>query len=416
MDGKLIPGRTYYALLALVAVAGLGAVYGVLMVLGPMHWLIRYDLRLYQIESAWTATDSVLYRDLPSEYPPAANLLFAACHIMTGSDLNRFVLVWMSAAWLVYVGAGHLIATRIGLKALGLWLVPSAVYFSCVRFDIYPAAASLLALLAFRENRVLRGAFWFGLAIALKGYALFALPALLVYVLRNRGWRTALIATVLCLGPMMLGNLAVLSYGGWEGMLSPYRFHARRVNFGESTYDALYYLLAFCFDGPPVLGGTGPVLVQLACALGAAALRPKSFAELVHACLLGMLGFMSFSVFYSPQYILWLLPVAAFSEDRTVRRLAIAGAWLTFLYYPIFHVAGSDAVTLATAAEHGGALKLVLFRACVVGVTLVRFALMLAALRLWMPAKESWQNHGWLALVGRGTMGRKRRVNPTTCP
>ena len=64
-------------------------------------------------------------------------------------------------------------------------------------------------------------------------------------------------------------------------------------------------------------------------------MRPRSFEDLVNACLFAVLGFMSFSVFYSPQYVLWVLPLVCFSASRVMLISAILLSWLTYIYFPI---------------------------------------------------------------------------------
>ncbi len=389
MLGRLQPSRAYYTGLASLAVAGILVAYVFLHFVPKTHWFDTHDVALFYSESRWAAGDGVLYRDVPSEYPLLANLLFAACRVANDhcmplpGDVRSYALLWIGFSWLVFLAMGHAIATRIDPDALWVWLTPGAVCFALLRFDVYPAATTLLALFAFREGRHLRGALWIGLTVALKGYALFALPAVLIYILRNRGWRTALGALALCVGPFVLCNLAVWGFAGFDAMLAPFRFHARRVNTGETSYDAFFYLTALLFDGHPVLSGPLPLVAQLVCAFGAAALRPKTFGELVNALLVSLLGFMSFALFYSPQFLLWILPVACFAADRPTRRLAVAFGWVTFLYYPVFVTSNAIGLTLAAAAAREGAIRLVFFRVSIVLITAIRFAMMGRALAVW---------------------------------
>jgi hypothetical protein len=387
--GATVPfTRGYFLLVLLVAGAGIGILAFGFHAFPTSHWIDSHDIRIYYQQSRWVAGQGTLYRDIASEYPPAANVLFAAVRLLSdhlGGGVTAYIYVWSWAGWLVYLGMGHLIATRVSKAGLWIWLAPAPLLFAATRFDVYPAAATLLALLALRDGRLLAGALWLGISIALKGYALFLLPAFLIFVLLNRTWRTAFVAAALSLGPCLLANLVVFAYAGWDGMLSPYRFHAHRANFGESTYDAFYYLFPFLFSEHPTVSGWVPGLLQIVCSLAAMALRPRSFDELVNAFLVALLGFMSFSVFYSPQYCLWLVPFACFSQSRSVWLQSVLFGWVTYLYFPVFHVNGAHKITLATAASAGfTTLRLLIFRACIIAVTLLRFGIMASPLRsLW---------------------------------
>ena len=172
----------------------------------------------------------------------------------------------------------------------------------------------------------------------MKGYALFAVPAVVIFTWRNRGVRPALIVGTLCVAPLAVANLSVAALVGVDAMLSPYRFHAFRLSDGESSYDALYYLTAFLFEQQPRLGGPFAACLQLSCALLAAAMRPRSFDDLLNALLVALLGFMSFSLFYSPQFILWVLPIVCLTRDRLLYRLAAVFGWVSYFHFPAFHV------------------------------------------------------------------------------
>jgi hypothetical protein len=426
MVGTYRPTRGYAVLLALVACSGLAATYVGLTQVRRTHWFDWSDIRVYHKESGWVAGQGTLYQDVPSEYPLAANLLFAACRVVSdfwrplAAEDTSYALVWIWLAWLVYLAVAHDILTRLGWLALALWLAPGALFFAVFRYDIYPTATTWLALVALRDGRYARGALWVGVTIALKGYALFALPALLVFVMLNRGWGAALKAAVLAVAPFLVANLVVLSFAGFDGMLSPYQFHARRANYGECSLDALYYVMPFLFSGPPRVTGALPGLLQLACAFLAAGMRPRTFDDLVRALLVAVLGFMSFSVFYSPQYCLWILPLACFSRQRSIQRLALAYGWLTFLYFPVYHVIAAQKLTMASAAAAGIGVRLVMFRACVVAVTLLRIVMMACALRrpVARPA-VSWFAGSipmprLLRPVLGDRMGRESEVNKTT--
>src|SRR5262249_38488834 len=140
----------------------------------------------------------------------------------------------------------------------------------------------------------------------------------------------------LALAPFAAGNLAVVAFAGWEGLLAPYRFHAARGLNGESTYDALAYVMRTPFVQDLITGRPWIARgLQIGAALGAVGLRPRNFQSLVDAFLVALLGFITFSEFHSPQFLLWVLPIASFSRAPAMVTSAIALSWLTFLYFPV---------------------------------------------------------------------------------
>jgi hypothetical protein len=258
------------------------------------------------------------YRDAASFYPFAANLLFTAVRLISSlfsPSVNAFIITWMAIAAVIYVCIVETVITRAPKLAVLMWLAPAPIYFALVRYDIYPAAATLIALLAIRRDSYLVGAAWLGLAIALKGYALFMMPAYCAYVAQRRDLIEAVKVGAVSVPPILIATLATIAFAGWDGMIEPFKFHAGKIANDEATNDAVNYLF-----GAIVIQPTPRLLViahglQICCALFGAVFAPRRFDDLVHACLFAVVGFIAFSTFHSPQYVLWVLPIACLSSS-----------------------------------------------------------------------------------------------------
>jgi hypothetical protein len=205
--------------------------------------------------------------------------------------------------------------------------------------------------------------------VALKGYALFLLPAYCVFITYRRGLFASIKVGALAVAPMVLCLLATFAFAGWEGLAFPFKFHAQRLLNGESTYDAINYLLGTEIPSTPGIRSIGEVL-QIGCAFAAAAMRPRNFDELVNAFLFVILGFISFSVFHSPQYVLWILPIACFSDSRAFLVLSIAFGWLTYFYFPI-------CFDLQDSYPR-------IFESSIIAIAALRFVMM------FLPVRDSW--------------------------
>jgi len=329
-----------------------------------------HDIHVYFLSSGWVAGQGTLYREVPSEYPLLANLLFAAVRLVSGlvplgSDYDRFAWTWMLAGLALYLWTLHRLATRYPRPALLLWLTPSALHFSLYRFDVFAVVPALLAVEALAGGRLRRAALLLGLVTALKGYALFLLPAFLYHAWARRGAREAALAGAVYLAPFALGNLVTLAFSGTDGLLYAYRFHATRTFNGESTWDAAAYAL-----GPAVRDAVGrvhglPFALQALGALLALAFRPRTHEALMRAFLFATAVFTSASVFYSPQFVLWLVPFVAEWTTPLASWLVVAFSWVTFVYFPVAYF---------RRAHHPG-----LFRAAVVLTAAVRTAVAVAA-------------------------------------
>jgi uncharacterized membrane protein len=329
------------------------------------------DIRDYFDYAGGVLGGGAAYRAAASAYPFLANILFAAVRLISSlvnPSVNAFVVAWIGIAVLLYVCVLETIIVRASKLAVLMWLAPAPIYFALMRYEIYPAAATLFALLAIRRDSYLVGAAWLGLAIALKGYALFLLPAYCVYVAQRRRFAEAVKVGAVAVAPMLVMTLATIAFAGWDGMIAPFKFHTERPLNNETTYDAINYLF-----GATVIHSTPTLALiahgfQIGCAVIGAAFAPRRFDDLVHACLFAVVGFIAFSMFHSPQYVLWVLPIACLSSSRAILILALIFSWVSYLH---LHLLSILLFSLLDAQQ--------LYRLDVITVSLLHFLLMAVA-------------------------------------
>lgn len=348
------------------------------------------DPGVYFRSSSWVVGQGSLYVNVPSEYPLFANLFFAFVRLVSGALNSQpsaqlsFEVTWVTCGWWMWLGVLLLLWRNAPHRAIWLWLNPAALYFSLYRFDVYLVATTLLALLAARDGRTRTAALWLGVTVALKGFAILAVPAFAVWVWRNKGRREAVIATVLAVGPMAASLALVLAISGMTAMLSPFRFQAIRTPDGDtSTWDVLmpFGLGTKIARHVPLL----PFALEAGSALVAALMRPKNFQEFLRSYLVAVGGFLTFSAFYSAQFVLWLVAPVALSDSLALLAATVAIAWVTPLFYPVFW-----------NVPHGG----LEFRIPVFVITVLRtgiFALVLIPRRFVA---------GWAQVIRTGRSGR----------
>ena len=295
------------------------------------------DLLRYFESSAWVVGHGVLYKDIFSEYPLLANLLFAGVRWINhlfGDSFIGFSVLWIAFAALctgtMCTMAFRFIAANFPTINLWVttfaWLTPGILHFALLRYDIYPALATLCMMIFLYRKSYLIAAFWISIAIALKGYPVFLLPAILVYVHGQTGYRSAWQFLLIALATPLMSLLLVITFSGIDGLLSPFLFHGGRDFNPDSTYTVLCYL----FNSPLHSADLSPLpmILQGLCVLVSVILRPKNFNELVLALTLTIVGVINFSVFYSPQFAIWLLPIAGLSFNRCIQYLLLAyGLW-----------------------------------------------------------------------------------------
>jgi hypothetical protein len=359
------------AIVAVALVVALLAIGGHLGTFDIRYFFDPYDISVYFRSSRWIVEGGILYRDVFSEYPPLANAIFAAIRGVTESTFSGslgFQYVWVLTAGATYTLATVRVAAFAPVLTSAIWLAPASIYFALFRYDVYPAVAMLFGLLAIRDEHYMAGAIWLGVAVALKGYALFMLPALCVFVLHRRGLVAAVCVAIIAIAPMITSCAVSYGFAGWEGVTAPFRFHLGREFNWASSYDALNYVLGTRLQATQIL--FVPLGLQTLASLAAAGKRPRSFDDLVNAMTFAILGYMTFSVFYSPQFVLWVLPIVSFTKSRMMAVLTLVLAWVTYAYFPLAwdltHIVGVSWVPLS---------------ALVVTITALRVSMMIVAVR-----------------------------------
>ena len=198
--------------------------------------------------------------------------------------------------------------------ALGFAAAPVLVLTGLVNWDVLAIACLAGAMWAWSNGRPLLSGVLVGLGTAAKLYPLFLLGALLVVALRRRQL-AAFGQAVLGAGAAWLAVNAPAMLYGWEGWRGFWSFNSERTsdlgslwlvatNAGASFSAETINRVSLGFFALVCLG----VLV-----LG---LRVKHVPRIAQLAFLVLLGFLLVNKVYSPQYVLWLLPLAVLARPR----------------------------------------------------------------------------------------------------
>ncbi len=183
-----------------------------------------------------------------------------------------------------------------------------------INWDLLAVAMVAGALWAWARGRPVLSGVLIGLGAATKLYPMFILGALLVVCLRTRRMRSFLLATVAAALAWFLTNLPVLLYGydEWKVFWS---FNSDRGADLGSLW--LVWQQAGHTVTPDLINTVSWVFFVGVClavfALGMLARRTPRIAQLAF---LIVAGFLLVNKVYSPQYVLWLLPLAVLARPR----------------------------------------------------------------------------------------------------
>jgi uncharacterized membrane protein len=287
-----------------------------------------------------------------SHYNAAFKTLMALCGVAT---------ILLAALVLVEIGASR----RRLYWAVGLLAVAPAALgpISLNTYDAWPALLTVLALWLLLRDRHLQAFGTLGLAVTAKVYPLALVPLAGIYVWRRAGPRR----TAVGLGVLVvIAALVVIPFAAYDahGVSSSFRSQAERglqvESLGASVLlgaDRLGLYHANVVETTSVAGrnlsGSLPdalstaslVLEALAVAL-VWVLYARARDERVRlplAFAAAVAGLLAFTKVFSPQYLVWLLPLVVIAGSGaaialTAASLLIAQVWF-FHYHALFRIA-----------------------------------------------------------------------------
>ena len=191
---------------------------------------------------------------------------------------------------------------------------PALALTGLVNWDLLAVAAVAGALWAWSRDRPVLAGVMIGLGTAVKLYPLFLLGALLVVCVRRRRMPAFTLAAGSALVSWLLVNLPAMltSFEAWK-VFWTYNNH-RGADLGSPW---LVWQQAGHTVSPGVVNLGSLVFFAAACAgvlvLG---LRARRTPRIPQLALLVVTGFLLVNKVYSPQYVLWLLPLVALARPR----------------------------------------------------------------------------------------------------
>ncbi|UKD53209.1 glycosyltransferase 87 family protein [Amycolatopsis sp. FU40] len=231
---------------------------------------------------------------------------------------------WLALAWLVTVWATGRTTKRRPWDAVLVAISPLVLVHTFTNFDALATAATAAGILAWSRKRPEVAGVLFGLGVATKLYPLLLLGVLFLLCLRAgklRAWSRTAAFTVLAWLVVNVPFIVAAPRGWWEF----FRLNTLRPMDPDSLYNVVSYATGWAgFDGVLQKGQTPTVLnivvavLFLACCAGIAyvaltAPRRPRFGQLAF---LVVAAFLLTNKVWSPQYSLWLVPLAVLAIPR----------------------------------------------------------------------------------------------------
>jgi uncharacterized membrane protein len=328
------------------------------------------DVHVYQGYAERLLHGALPYRDVFVEYPPGAFAVFMPPTVFGAAHYNaafKSLMALCGVATLVLLAlvlAELRASTTRTRVAVGLFaLSPIALGpISLNTYDAWPALLTMLTLWLFLRGRLLWAFAVLGLAVSAKVYPLVLVPLVLWFAWRREGPRRA----ALGLGVLVLVAAAVIApfaayspHGVYES------FHAQAArglqieSFGASLLLVLdrlglyhaHVVETFGVAGRNLSGGTAGAFAAGVVVLEALAVvavwwlyaRGRDLrGELPLAFAAAVAGFLAFTKVFSPQYLVWLLPLVlagggGIAIALLAAALVLAQVWF-FHYHALFRL------------------------------------------------------------------------------
>jgi len=233
--------------------------------------------------------------------------------------LLGFALLTVYGVWLLLRERGARPSDALMVAA-----APTLILAGTINWDLLVVAAAVFALLAWVRDQPVLAGLLIGIGTATKLYPIFFLGPLFVLCLRQGRMRAFGEVTLATVAAWTVANvpLAVAYPDGW---LEFFRFNADR----GADFGSIWYGLKLLGHPVPALNIIAPLSFVLLCAgIGALAWwapRPPTIEQLAF---LVVLAFLVTNKVYSPQYVLWMLPLAVLARGavpfpRVLRHFAL---------------------------------------------------------------------------------------------
>lgn len=198
------------------------------------------------------------------------------------------------------------------LDALYVAAAPALAVTSTINWDLFAVALTAGAMWAWAKGKPIWFGVLLGLGTAAKFYPFLLLGPLLILCLRSRklnAWVQATLAAVVAWG-VVNAPIYLLAKAEW---MSFWTFNDER----KSDYGSIWYVLKLAEREVADVNQLSMVIFAgmcvSICILGFMAPQRPRFAQLA---LLTIAAFLLVNKVYSPQYVLWLLPLVALARPR----------------------------------------------------------------------------------------------------
>ena len=314
------------------------------------------DIRVYHHYAVEFWAGKHAFNTLPIEYPPLTILVFSLSVLPPLWDYASVYAGWMAVLFLAGYFAYRKFSSRHNANLYAVYLLLGATGALLGRYDLFPALLTLAAFWAARRHRFMLAYLLLAAGALLKLYPLALVPVLMIehrrYLVRHgRPWRLPVGKGAAAIAALVAASLGLgFLVAGWNS-LSTFYYAAERPLQVESLGATLLWLASFL--GFPAVTEHGWSSYNLVGPLDSGIMALLDFAgvaglgwiywrtwlgrlDLGRAMLAVICVTLLTSKVFSPQYLIWALPLVVEVEGIDLVWLLICAC--TTLVYPVLYV------------------------------------------------------------------------------
>lgn len=200
-------------------------------------------------------------------------------------------------------------------RAAMIVFAPTLILGATINWDLIPVALVSLALLAWSRDRITLTGIFFGLAIAAKFYPIILLIGFVIMAVRTKAWRPVLHIILVSVATFLAINIpfAIANFQGWFHF---YKFNVdRAIDFGSIWYAITQYGLPSIPESL-LNAGASALFGALLIAITVFVYKTKHTPTIYQVLFLVLAAFVVTNKVYSPQYVLWLIPLAVLARPN----------------------------------------------------------------------------------------------------
>ena len=282
------------------------------------------------------------------EYPPIIGLgNWLISFITPNTNSHRwFFDINILLITILFFGCA-LIVRKMQPQLTYLFIFAPAVIASLfINWDIWAVVTALLAIYYFDQKKFELSAIWLGVSIATKFFPIVLLLPIAVIFYRNKKVRELFryLSTTFIIWAAFNLPIMLTYFDGW------WRFY--KLNLERSAdFGSIWYGLSLLNIDSPSLNLIYPVIsIGLFAGFTFFLIKLKKTPKLAQVALFAVVIFTTVGKVYSPQFVLWLTPLAVIALTNSRQQITF---WLWQASEIIYHLAIWQYLALFTGAQFG---------------------------------------------------------------